>query len=53
VLYRYQNHVMPTYENLIEPLKHKADLIVPNNANFKRALQVLVGYLKARPDLQI
>jgi uridine kinase len=47
VLYRYQNHVMPTYENLIEPLKHKADLIIPNNANFNRALQVLVGYLKA------
>lgn len=47
VLYRYQNHVMPTYENLIEPLKHKADLIIPNNANFNRALQVLIGYLKA------
>lgn len=47
VLYRYQYHVMPTYENLIEPLKHKADLIIPNNANFKRALEVLVTFLKS------
>jgi uridine kinase len=47
VLYRYQYHVMPTYENLIEPLKHQADLIIPNNANFKRALDVLVSFLKS------
>ena len=46
VLYRYQHHVMPVYEGLIEPLKHRADLIVPNNQGFSHALTVLAGYLK-------
>ncbi|HLZ17467.1 MAG TPA: P-loop NTPase fold protein [Cyclobacteriaceae bacterium] len=48
VLYRYQYHVMPIYESLIEPLKHYADLVIPNNSNFDRALDVLRGYLKTR-----
>lgn len=48
VLYRYQNHVMPVYESMIEPLKHKSDLIIPNNKNFKNALQILVSALKSR-----
>ena len=46
VLYRYQHHVMPIYETLIEPLKHNADLIIPNNHHFERALHVLVSALK-------
>lgn len=48
VLYRYQHHVMPVYESLIEPLKHEADLIVPNNHHFRNALTVLVAALKNR-----
>lgn len=46
VLYRYQYHVMPVYESLIKPLKHKADLIIPNNDHFRHALHVLIGALK-------
>ena len=46
VLYRYQYHVMPVFETLIEPIKHKADLVIPNNSNFDRALEVLVGYIR-------
>jgi uridine kinase len=37
---------MPVYEALIEPLKHQADFIVPNNQGFSRALTVLAGYLR-------
>src|SRR5689334_14470058 len=48
VLYRYQHHVMPVYETLIEPLKHNADLVVPNNSQFDRALDVLVQYLRSK-----
>jgi uridine kinase len=48
VLYRYQHHVMPVYESLIEPLKHNADLIVPNNRSFDRALNILVDSLRMR-----
>lgn len=46
VLYRYQHHVMPVYESLIDPLKYHSDLVVPNNRHFNRALDVLAGYLK-------
>ncbi|MBL7859148.1 MAG: uridine kinase [Cyclobacteriaceae bacterium] len=46
VLYRYHHHVMPVYETLIKPLKHKADLVIPNNSQFERALNVLSGYLR-------
>jgi uridine kinase len=46
VLYRYENHVMPIYETLIEPLKHRADLIIPNNNHFERALEVLIVFIK-------
>ncbi len=48
VLYRYQYHVMPVYERYIEPLKHNADLVIPNNSHFDRAIEVLVLSLKAR-----
>jgi uridine kinase len=48
VLYRYHYHVMPVYEQLIEPLKHQADLIIPNNHHFERALEVLTWAIKMR-----
>lgn len=44
VLYRYEKHVAPTYQKYIEPFKHSADLIVPNNFDFKNALNVLTAY---------
>lgn len=46
VLYRYQYHVMPVYESLIEPLKYNSDIVIPNNGHVDKALNVLVGYLK-------
>jgi uridine kinase len=48
VLYRYQNHVMPVYETLIEPLKHKADIVIPNNSDFSQALDFMAQALKAK-----
>ncbi|HEX5168770.1 MAG TPA: uridine kinase [Cyclobacteriaceae bacterium] len=48
VLYRYQNHVMPVYESYIEPLKHKADLVIPNNQHFDRALDLITTALRAK-----
>lgn len=48
VLYRYQNHVMPIYESLIIPLKDKADLIIPNNLHFEKALDFVSLALKAK-----
>lgn len=48
VLYRYQHHVMPVYESMIKPLKHQADLVIPNNHNFERALDLLTLALKTK-----
>jgi uridine kinase len=48
VLYRYQYHVMPIYESIIKPLKHQTDLIVPNNHNFEKALDILTLALKEK-----
>lgn len=45
VLYRYENHVAPTFEKYIEPFKHEADIIIPNNLHFDNALNVVVHYL--------
>lgn len=48
VLYRYHHHVMPVYERLIEPIKHNADLVIPNNSHFERALDVLILAIQAK-----
>jgi len=48
VLYRYQNHVMPVYETMIEPLKHKADIVIPNNDDFTQALEVLEAFMRKK-----
>jgi uridine kinase len=48
VLYRYTNHVAPTYEKYIKPFKHDADLIIPNNNHFDKGLDVLVSFLKSK-----
>jgi uridine kinase len=48
VLYRYTNHVAPTYEKFIKPYKQDADLIIPNNNNFEKGLDVLVSYLNTK-----
>ncbi|MCA0365962.1 MAG: uridine kinase [Spirosomataceae bacterium] len=45
VLYRWENHVAPTYEKFIEPTKHDADLIINNNHHFENGLKILTSYL--------
>lgn len=46
VLYRYEHHVMPTFEKYILPYKSEADIIVNNNARFDKGVQVLMGFMK-------
>ena len=48
VLYRYTNHVAPTYEKYIQPFKDDADIIIPNNRHFENGLSVLIGFLKCK-----
>jgi uridine kinase len=48
VLYRWENHVFPTYEQFIKPSRADADIIVPNNRNFTKGLEVVRAYLKGK-----
>ncbi|MDN5215700.1 uridine kinase [Fulvivirgaceae bacterium BMA12] len=48
VLYRYENHVAPTYTRFIQPYKHDSDLIIPNNKDMKNATEILITYLKSK-----
>lgn len=47
VLYRYEHHVMPTFEKYILPYKSEADIIINNNANFEKGMKVMLGFMKS------
>ena len=46
VMYRFQNHVVPAYNQFIGPLKSKSDLIIPNHTEYTSALDVINKYIK-------
>jgi uridine kinase len=46
VLYRYQHHVLPTFERYIRPYMDDADLVLTNNAGFDNGLAVLTGFVR-------
>lgn len=50
VLYRFERHVMPSYERFVRPSKSEADIIIPNHKHFNQALQVIKGFLHYRLD---
>lgn len=56
VLYRYEHHVLPTFEKYIKPYMEEADLIVNNNSKFDMGLEVLSGfvenYIRSYPQYQ-
>jgi uridine kinase len=51
VLYRYEHHVMPAYEQFILPYREEADLVINNNDDFERALTVMRGFLRSHLSL--
>ena len=48
VLYRWENHVAPTYEKFIEPTKYDADIVINNNSHFENGLEILTAFLKTK-----
>ena len=46
ILYRYEHHVLPTFERYIKPYMEDSDIIVNNSGQFKNALFVMGGFLK-------
>jgi uridine kinase len=48
VLYRYEHHVMPTYDKYIKPYKKDADIIIPNHTDFSEAMEVLTSFIRSK-----
>lgn len=47
VLYRYEKHVMPTYQKHIAPFINEVDLVINNNNKFDSALKVIEVFIKS------
>jgi len=45
VLYRYEHHVLPTFEKYIQPYMEEADVIINNNKHFNQGLEVMSGFV--------
>ncbi len=48
VLYRYEHHVLPSFESYIFPFFNKVDLIINNNKSYEMGKDMLVSYLSSR-----
>ncbi|MCC7246255.1 MAG: uridine kinase [Saprospiraceae bacterium] len=48
VLYRYEHHVLPSYEKYIEPYRETADMVINNNLHFDESLDVFEGFLREK-----
>jgi uridine kinase len=46
VLYRWENHVKPTYKRFIKPTKKSADVVINNNDHFENGLWMLTTFVK-------
>jgi len=48
VLYRYEHHVLPTFEKYIKPYQEEADIVINNNQNFEAGLDMFIHFLKGK-----
>lgn len=48
VLYRYEHHVLPTFEKYILPYKEDADIVINNNDDFEKGVEVVKGFIKSK-----
>ena len=48
VLYKYEHHVLPSFERFIQPYKEEADIVVNNNHDLERGLSVVEGFLRSK-----
>jgi len=42
---KWQNHVMPSYKQFLRPYRDTADIVIPNNSNYLKGLEVLKNHL--------
>ncbi len=48
VLYRYEHHVLPSFEKYIEPYRESADLVINNNKNYNEVFKMLQVFIKSK-----
>ncbi len=46
VLYRYENHVLPSFEKYVAPHRESADIIINNNEQMNMGIQVILGFIR-------
>ena len=46
VLYRYENHVLPSFEKYISPHQESADLVINNNEDMEMGIKVILGFIR-------
>lgn len=52
VLYQWENHVTPAYQQYLLPYREKADLIINNNSHFGNSLKVVEDHFRRILELQ-
>lgn len=48
VLYRYENHVLPSFESFIQPYFNKVDIIINNNKSYHNGKEMLISFLHTK-----
>lgn len=48
VIYRYEHHVIPSYERYIEKYVEDVDIIINNNKTFDQALALVVTFISSK-----
>lgn len=48
VLYQWENHVLPAYENYVLPYKVEADIVITNDSHFDENLEELMSVIAQR-----
>ncbi len=48
VLYRYQHHVLPSYERHIAPHRNSVDLVINNNDDVNKGVRILTNLIKGQ-----
>ena len=46
VLYQWENHVKPAFEQYLLPFKEKADIVINNNEHFNNSLKVVEDHFR-------
>ena len=50
VIYQWENHVLPSYENFVRPYKKQADLVITNNETFDDNIHTLMSVIHEKLD---